>query len=204
MSQSPVSLVHSKLGKSPSGAHLSQYACATIKHKQTSTTGLLSKEQDFVLMTQEVWNSKVKKLAGFVSGEDPLSIFTLMAMHCYLAHWRGRRLYSRLACKNRSKTGLNTLTPNEAHSQWGHLIVKPSGQDPCLKTITPATGLQHVTLGGTFPNCSRALPEKLKSGCGVRTPESPHYELIKWQIPGDPYQHQPKQCLSIVEVLSSY
>lgn len=103
MSQSPVSLVHSKLGKSPSGAHLSQYACATIKHKQTSTTGFLSKEQDFVLMTQEVWNSKVKKLAGFVSGEVPLSIFTLMAMHCYLAHRRGRRLYSRLACKKQKQ-----------------------------------------------------------------------------------------------------
>lgn len=134
MNQSPVSLVHSKLGKSPSGAHLSQYACATIKHKQTSTTDLLSKEQDFVLMTQEAWNSKVKKLAGFVSAEVPLSIFILMAVHCYLAHPRGGRLYSHLACKKQKQNwAYFTLPLNEAHSQQGHLIVKPSGQDPLLK-----------------------------------------------------------------------
>lgn len=107
----------------------------------------------------------------------PISVCTFMAVLISLPTQGEEGCILTSKQKNRSKIGLKTSTPNEGHSQWSCLTAEPSGQDSLLSAITLATGLQHVTFGGTFPTCSRDLPEKLEwvSSQDSRVPtQSPH------------------------------
>lgn len=213
MSQSPASLVHSKVGKSLSRAHLSQSVCAAI-NKQIPQKDFFPKNRTLLSGFRKPATPRWGSLPlGFASGEGPITIYIFTTVTCYLACF-GEEGWILVSDSEKQKQNWVECF----NTKWSPFQRKPLHSQNSWPR--PTSWYQHTGYWASarafwrnFSQTVAGLPWKnwgVVVRSGLKSTHSESWTYKNGRFPGTPIN---KQCLvatpgrvmnSIVKVLSSF